>query len=220
MINKKSQKLVPAPLPPALKSTQQYVEAILKVNPAWSGRLPRPQAIGLRAWSALWAAAVAVGNACRISEVLGIVGRDLLANGCAIIVGSKGSNARMIWTGIDPQTASDLHALSPLRPLFGVTYKEVWGVCVAYGLAVQELGHSNKSVTHAGRYTVAQKISAEHGEAVAGQVLGHKSRNAIEYYVSPQACAQRRAVQKRIKLNEQARTQGPQLPEFLRNEEA
>lgn len=219
MINKKSQKQIPAPLPPALKSTQQYVEAILKVNPAWAGRLPRPQAIGMRAWAALWAAAVAVGNACRISEVLRIVGRDLIQNGCAVILGSKGSNARMIWTGLDPQTASDLYALSPLRPVFGVTYREVWGVCAGCGLAVQEPGHINNSVTHAGRYQIAQDVAKAHGQVVAGQVLGHKSKTAVEHYVFPQNCAKRRAVQKRIQYRTNAQMNGPQLPEFLNDKE-
>lgn len=219
MINKKSQKQIPTPLPPALKSTQQYVEAILKVNPAWAGRLPRPQAIGLRAWAALWAAAVAVGNACRISEVLRIVGRDLIQNGCAVILGSKGSNARMIWTGLDPQTASDLHALSPLRPVFGVTYREVWGVCVGWGFVVQELGHINNSVTHAGRYQIAQDVARAYGQVVAGQVLGHKSETAVEHYIFPQDCAKRRAVQKRIKYRTSAQMNGPQLPEFLNDGE-
>lgn len=219
MINKKSQKQIPAPLPPALKSTQQYVEAILKVNPAWAGRLPRPQAMGLRAWAALWAAAVAVGNACRISEVLGILCRDLLANGCAVIVGSKGSNARMIYTGLDTAIASLLWGDWPRRPLFGVTYREVWGVCVAHGLAVQEPGHLNNSVTHAGRYQVAQKVAEAHGQAVAGQVLGHKSKTAVEHYVFPQDCAKRRAVQKRIQYRTSAQINGPQLPEFLNDKE-
>lgn len=217
MINKKMQQLIPAPLPPALKSPQQYLDAILKVNPAWSGRLPSQASMGIRAWAALWAAAVSVGNACRISEVLRITVRDLLQNGCAVIVGSKGSNARMIYTGLAPQDVLNLHASSPLRPLFGVTYREVWGVCAGHGFAVQEPSHLNKSVTHAGRYSVAQQVAANHGEAVAGQVLGHKSKTAVEHYVFPEELANRRNMRRRMKLNENARIQGPQLPEFVRN---
>jgi len=42
------------------------------------------------------------------------------------------------------------------------------------------------AVTHAGRYRLAQEIAKGSSEELAGEVLGHKSKNTIQYYVHPQ----------------------------------
>lgn len=210
---------VSTPLPPALKSTQQYLETILKVNPDWSERLNKCFINSKRILSCLWAGAVAVANACRISEVLRIEGKDILPNGTAIITASKNSNARMIYLGLDRDLVCHLKNNFTNRSVFGVQYREVWGALVRFGLAVQEIGHKNNAVTHAGRYAVAKEVAKNHGEEVAGQVLGHRSKNAITYYLHPELQPKRSLMRKRMDEGWNRKLFGPKLPGFLMEEE-
>lgn len=216
MYIKKSLKSKPAPFPLAPKSPQEYLETITKVCPQWGAVLATRAIKASRTLRALWAAAVAVGNGCRISEVLGIRCSDLMPNGCAVIVGSKGSNARTIFTGLCMEQVIRVQSACTHWLLFGVSYREVWQAVVANRLAVQEPGHEHRSVTHTGRYDLAQKVAAEHGAEVAGQVLGHKSKNSVNYYIFPEACADERVLRTRIRYRLGKRTQGPQIPDFIK----
>lgn len=206
---------VPAPNQVCTKSPQFYSELVNRVNPAW-GRILSAKAItSTRVWVALWAAAVAVANACRISEVLGMLGGQVLPNGMAVIVGAKGSNARTIYTGLLPSECEYLATYCRQWPVFCVGYKEVWEAVVGHKLAVQEPGHERRSVTHQGRYALAEKIAPVLGEEVAGQALGHKSSKSARYYAHPERCAEDRRVRKAIAARNKTLTQGPQLPDFL-----
>lgn len=207
---------VTAPSPLALKSPQLYLQIIKCVNPEWGEKLQNVLLKGATLWCALAAAAVAVGNACRISEVLGLEAQHLLPNGNVIILGSKGSNARIIWPGFTLDTATYLRGLPPHTPLFPVRYQDVWRACVTHGLAVQEPGHEHRTVTHTGRYRVAQQIAAIAGDAKAGEALGHKSKRAVTYYTDTKTAARERAMRKRAAAFKSFTTQGPQLPEFLK----
>lgn len=207
---------VTTPTPLALKSPQLYLQLIMCVNPEWREKLKNVVLKGATLWCALAAAAVAIGNACRISEVLGLEAQHLLPNGNAIMLGSKGSNARIIWPGFTLDTALHLKSLPPHTPLFPVKYQDVWRACVTHGLTVQEPGHEHRTVTHAGRYRVAQQIAAIAGDAKAGEALGHKSKRAVMYYVDTKTAAKERAMRKRAAAFKSFTTQGPRLPEFLR----
>lgn len=211
----KKQRSVAAPNRVCLKSPQFYLELITRIHPAWGKALSGKHINQTRVWVALWAAAVAVANACRISEVLRILGRQMLPNGMAVAVGSKGSSARMIYTGLLASESEYLRTECAMRPVFCVGYREVWGAVVGNGLAVQEAGHEHQSVTHSGRYMVVQAVAPFLGEEVAGEAIGHKSSRSARYYAHPEQCANDRATKRRIRKREEAFMQGPQLPSFL-----
>lgn len=205
----------PAPHFLCWKSSQYYLEAITKLVPAWGMALKSKNITSKRTWVALWAAAVAVANACRISEVLAARGSGMLPNGMVVTVGSKGSNARMIWTAMNVEDCTRCPQQIPSRPVFCVGYKEVWQAVVLNGFAVQEPGHQNRSVTHSGRYSVMQKAVAILGEDKAGEVIGHKSKRSNRYYTRPEECAHDRAARNAERKRKKFFTQGPQLPDFM-----
>jgi len=206
-----SLKKKPAPSPLALRSPQQYLELIKKVYPAWATSFPRMPQKSMSGMCAIAASAVAMGNGCRISEILGLKVKQLRANGTAIALGSKGSNARMIWTGFDRETIAYLGTLPPDCPVFPVDYMQCWRLLALCGLGVQEPGHAVVSRTHAGRYEVAAKAKAIGGTGIAGQVLGHKSKTAEEYYTQPQKAASNR----RRRMRQNLTQCGPNLEDFI-----
>lgn len=179
---------VSAPNMVALKSPSVYIKRITKANPAWGVALATKQVKSALVGGCLWAAAVAVGNACRISEVLRITNRQVLPNGCAWALGSKGSNSRLIYLGLDPSEALELIEAKGEFAVFSWDYQHIYRACLAYGFAESLPNHEHRAVTHAGRYRVAQAVASKAGEAVAGEVLGHKSKTAIEHYTKPQNC--------------------------------
>lgn len=216
-------KLIPIKSEPAphflcWKSTQYYLELITRLVPAWGAALLGKHIVSKRAWVALWAAAVAVANACRISEVLAAKGSGILPNGMAVTVGSKGSAARMIWLALPYEDCTRATHEIPVRPVFPVKYKEVWEAVTRNGLAVQEPAHEHKSVTHQGRYSVMQQAMKAIGEDKAGEAIGHKSKRSNRYYTHPEECAHDRAIRKRDRERKEILTQGPQLPDFLGGE--
>lgn len=208
-------KSVPAPHFLCWKSSQYYLERISKLVPAWGLSLSRKNITSKRAWVALWAAAVAVANACRISEVLRTLGSGVLPNGMAVTIGSKGSNARMIWLAMPTEDSIRTCQAIPQQPVFPVKYKEVWEVVVKNGFSVVEPAHQNRSVTHQGRYSVMQRAMAVLGEDKAGECIGHKSRRSDRYYTHPEECAKDRAIRNAERKRKEFYMQGPQLPAFL-----
>ena len=156
----------------------------------------------------LWAGAVAVANACRISEVLSITNFQVQPNGMAWTVGSKGSNSRLIYLGLLSSEAEELRSVNVAFKLFPWGYQHVYRACLAYGFAGSLPCHKHRVITHAGRYRLAQEIAQASREAVAGEVLGHKSKTAIEYYIKPQNCKQKVS-------DKQAKRKSQTLEEFL-----
>lgn len=177
---------VSAPFIVGLKSPPDYLSNITKANPEWGAVLQSVEHISATDSCALWAGAVAVGNGCRISEVLRLRNAQVQPNGLAWVEGSKGSRGRLLYLGLSPEEALKT-ANSPAKlPVFPVSYMQVWRACIKYGFASKIQGHKHLAVTHAGRYRLAQEIAKGSTEELAGEVLGHKSKNTIQYYVHPQ----------------------------------
>lgn len=213
--DRKRNTFVPAPSPLAVASPQDYLARIYKVMPDWGTKLKSAEIKDSFVWCALWAAAVAVGNACRISEVLRIEVRHVSANGLAVALGSKGSSARMIYLGMHQSEIDHILRLPPRLQLFPVRYQSVWRAVAYNGLRVQEPSHVRMSATHSGRYGLVQKLAPEIGERAAGEAIGHKSARSVTYYAHPEICGQERAIRKAQANTKKLLTAGPQLPEFL-----
>lgn len=177
---------VPAGLQLALKSPGDYIELINKVNPAWGMKLKSNALVGSLAWCALWAGAVTVANACRISETLRVCVGHVLPNGMAWATGSKGSNARMLYLGLSPEQVIRLKELSPTLNVFPDDYLKVYRATIQAGFALKLPNHKHLAVTHAGRYELVKQVSRETSAEVAGELLGHRNRASVEFYANPQ----------------------------------
>lgn len=175
----------------ALKSPLVYIERIDKANPAWGEVVLSKPIPSATVGGALWAASVAVANGCRISEVLRIRNHQVQPNGTAWTVGSKGSNSRLIYLGICPEDAIELRKAQGSFNVFPWDYQTVYRACLAYGFTEILPNHKHKAVTHAGRYHMVQEVAETAGEAVAGQVIGHRSQATAEYYAHPERCKQK-----------------------------
>ena len=183
--------LAPAPNRLALKSPQVYINRISKVNPAWGVVVLSKETPSARTAGALWAASVAVANGCRISEVLRILNHQVQPNGTAWTVGSKGSNSRLLYLGIDPADAIELRMAKGSFLVFPWDYQTVYRACLEYGFTEVLPNHQHRAVTHSGRYRLVQEVAQSAGEVVAGQVIGHRSKATAEYYAHPERCKQK-----------------------------
>ena len=177
---------VTVPYQVGLKSPPEYLELTYRTNPSWGPVIDSAQRITATEGCCLWSASVAVGNGCRISEVLRIRAGAVQPNGMAFTQGSKGSRGRLLYLGLTPAQALEFQNAPAKMALFPVEYIQVWRTCVKYGLAERIAGHKHLAVTHAGRYSLAQKVAGQASEELAGEILGHKSANTIQYYVHPQ----------------------------------
>lgn len=178
----------PAPFQLALKSPQDYLSIITNVLPT-AGRKCLDVALeSSTAGCALWAVAVSIGNGARISEVTRIKARNVLPNGTAWTEGSKGSNGRLLFLGLNPQQAKDIMALPGNVPIFVSDYNIIWRTATKAGLGCVLPNHKHRSITHSGRYSLVKKILEGASEEVAGEVLGHKSKRSIGYYSHPERC--------------------------------
>ena len=144
-----------------------------------------------RTAGALWAASVAVANGCRISEVLRILNHQVQPNGTAWTVGSKGSNSRLLYLGIDPADAVELRLAKGSFLVFPWDYQTIYRACLEYGFTEVLPNHQHRAVTHSGRYRLVQEVAQTAGEVVAGQVIGHRSKATAEYYAHPERCKQK-----------------------------
>lgn len=183
--------LAPAPNRLALKSPQVYISRINKANPAWGSVILTKALPSTRTAGALWAASVAVANGCRISEVLRILNHQVQPNGTAWTVGSKGSNSRLLYLGIDPADAVELRMAKGSFLVFPWDYQTVYRACLEYGFTEVLPNHQHRAVTHSGRYRLVQEVAKTAGEVVAGQVIGHRSKATAEYYAHPERCKQK-----------------------------
>lgn len=181
----------PAPNRLALKSPQVYINRINKANPAWGAVVLSKATPSARTAGALWAASVAVANGCRISEVLRILNHQVQPNGTAWTVGSKGSNSRLLYLGIDPADAVELRLAKGSFLVFPWDYQTVYRACLEYGFTEILPNHQHRAVTHSGRYRLVQEVAKTAGEVVAGQVIGHRSKATAEYYAHPERCKQK-----------------------------
>lgn len=181
----------PTPNQLALKSPLVYLKRINRVHPAWGPILFAYQKISATVAGSLWAAAVAIANGCRISEILSIRSHQVRPNGCAWVVGAKGSNSRLIYLGLDSSEAKELYS-SPLSfAVFPWDYQWVYRACKQFGFVQALPNHKHQAVTHQGRYALAKEVAGAVSDEIAGQVLGHRSKNTAEYYVHPERCKQK-----------------------------
>ena len=166
----------------ALKSPSVYLARINNVNPSWGMVLRSKQLNSTLIGCCLWAAAVTVANACRVSEILSITNDRVQPNGMAWTFGAKGSNGRLVYLGLTPAEASELRNAKGVFKVFPWGYQHVYRACLAYGFSSVLPNHKHKIITHAGRYRMVQEIAEKACEYVKGNVY-HRSDVGTEALV-------------------------------------
>jgi integrase len=156
-------------------------------------------------------------NGCRIGEILSLEWCQTLPSGLAFIKGSKGSNSKMVYLGLTPQERENLYPSNPRVLIYHATYNEVYKCLVKYNCFTYEPGHLNRSVTHSGRYTLAEKVNGVLGQEAASQVLGHKSKTAIDNYLGRVDLKKERERKFRARLRLLDSVCGPTIPTWLQN---
>lgn len=154
-------------------------------------------------------------NGCRINEILSLEWCQTLPSGLAFIRASKGSNSKMIYLGLTPQDREELFPSNPRTLIYHASYIEVYKCLVKYNCFTYEQGHLNRSVTHSGRYTLAERVRGVLGQEAASQVLGHKSKTAIDNYLGKVDLKKERERKYRARLRVLNSVCGPTIPKWL-----
>lgn len=154
-------------------------------------------------------------NGCRINEILSLEWCQTLPSGLAFIKASKGSNSKMIYLGLTPQDREEMFPFNPHTLIYHASYIEVYKCLVKYNCFTYEQGHLNRSVTHSGRYTLAERVRGVLGQEAASQVLGHKSKTAIDNYLGKVDLKKERERKYRARLRVLNSVCGPTIPKWL-----
>lgn len=174
---------VTTPLLFALNSLPDCVQICSRLCPdlmeICNRRIPRNN----YAWVNIIPAFIAIANGCRIGEILALNWSNVLPNGMAFVSGEKGSNARMIFTGLLPTQVVIGKAKAGNTKVFPQSYQQVYHYAVMAGLSKKLSNRKNRSVTHTGRYNIVSSVTNSLGLQAAKEIIGHKSKKSTLCYL-------------------------------------
>lgn len=140
---------------------------------------------------------------------------QVLASGMAFIKGVKGSNSRLIFIGFSASDVKKLSEADNQKLVFHSCYREVWRTMRNYNLGESIEGHVNQAVTHAGRYRLARAVASSLGMVSASEVIGHKSKSAIDHYTNKVDNKAERERKQRARVRLMKHLNTVELPDFL-----
>jgi integrase len=120
---------------------------------------------------------------CRISEVLRLRTNDILLPDTLILHGVKHSRSRSVRVPELSQQFSTA-AKFPGHFLFSISYDQVRRWYLRLGIYNQFTSQSRKAVTHSLRYRYINAVSAKSDVETTQDIIGHKSINSTEHYLS------------------------------------
>jgi len=124
----------------------------------------------------------------RISEILSLLGSDIVDDATVIIRGKKRSASRMIRAPeLSPLFSSARQF--PSLPIFHRSYISVYRDCLARGIFTKHFGNKHRSVTHLLRYNKISQLNVvtENVKTVA-DCIGHRTEKTTEKYLSKEKC--------------------------------
>jgi integrase len=128
----------------------------------------------------LWVSGI---HSMRISELLELTVDDDLEQGRFIIKGRKRSRSYTVYIPELIPIVKELKTTANDRRVFRCDYKWIWEWCRRCGVGFTPEGHVNCARTHAHRYQTAERVSSRAGNTAAGDVLHHRSRSSVDYYL-------------------------------------
>lgn len=200
---------------PLGKMPKDFYARITNALPEWASILSKYYRLPKR-----HAYVIAIGGVCklngaRINEILTLTWNQVLPSGMAFIKGSKGSNSRLIFIGLSAVDVIKARPEDGKTLVFTSCYREVYRTLKNYGLDESIEGHKNMAVTHSGRYAIARAVAHSLGMSEASQVLGHKSKTAIDHYTGNIDLKKERERKQRQRNRQKLMTNNVNLPEFL-----
>lgn len=121
-------------------------------------------------------------SGCRVSEALSIKSTDITQMGHVKIKAKKGSNDRVISSGMATEYMRDCYKKKK-SPFDGWSRHFVYRQFKKYNIGTKYKGKSKASVTHSLRHQVAKSIQKAGMNITDSQnALGHKSIKSTEYY--------------------------------------
>jgi len=120
----------------------------------------------------------------RISEILSLLGSDIVDDSTVIIRGKKRSASRMIRAPeLSPLFSSARQF--PSLPIFHRSYISVYRDCLARGIFFRSKRNKNRAVTHSFRYRKinALNVAAPDTKTVA-DCIGHRAEKTTQKYLS------------------------------------
>ena len=126
---------------------------------------------------------IAVLYLCRISEILALRVDSVFHPDRAVSLGSKRGAAYVLYLPGLSQQILKSKVKDESVPLFPVSYSQCYRSCVRAGIRFTRAGYKNSMRCHAGRYAV-NKLYSEGSEVnVLSDLLHHKSKNSVLYYL-------------------------------------
>jgi len=122
-------------------------------------------------------------SGCRISELLNVIGSDVISDCEFIIRGLKGSASRTLRF---PEISSILIEARnyPGRRLFLTRYITFYRYLISLGLYSRARGNINRSVTHSFRYKRIRALSdVAHDDKTTADCIGHRSKRTSRRYL-------------------------------------
>jgi len=128
---------------------------------------------------------IAAKYAARISEILNVRPEDCCGRDRFYVRGLKRSASYIVEIPVVTSCGTAADFAPGGGNLWLLDYKPVYNWCHRVGIGFTPEGHRNVARTHAHRYYTAQKIASEINAAAASDVLHHRSRQSVQYYLNP-----------------------------------
>lgn len=176
-------RLVPSPLPSVRSSSVDYFSLCSRLgDPSIVLGVPLERTASM---SPVCRAAlvICISNGMRIGEVLSLRFSDCVAPGIYAVKALKGGRAFLVAVPITAAEQQAQQATGRDRFIFQCTYQQVYRAAIKAGVRVHIAGRRNASVTHTGRYRIAQKLAERGDLAKVSDVLRHQSAATKEYYL-------------------------------------
>lgn len=121
---------------------------------------------------------------CRISEVLSLTFGDIIHPDRAVCTGAKRGRSYAIYLpGLSQQVLTS--SLSDISiPLFPISYLQCYRSYLKSGIRLNIKGSKNVRRCHLGRYKVADLFDQGLEVSILGDLLHHKSKSSILYYLN------------------------------------
>lgn len=176
-------RLVPSPLPSVRSSSVDYFSLCSRLgDPSIVLGVPLERTASM---SPVCRAAlvICISNGMRIGEVLSLRFRDCVAPGIYAAKALKKGRAFLVGVPLTAAEQQAQVAIGADRLIFPCTYQQVYRAAIKAGVRVHIAGRSNASVTHTGRYRIAQRLAEQGDLFKVSDILHHQNAATKEYYL-------------------------------------
>ena len=120
----------------------------------------------------------------RVNEVLSLTVREVLTGSRVYIKPSKGSGTRILYLPTLSEQLEDFSPLTPETRLFPFTYSQIYRLSLKLGIGERLKYHKNNTVTHLGRFFLADEISLSCVNLEQLNIFNHTKKTNINFYLN------------------------------------